>query len=175
MQKTGTKTPYGFKELAGNPVRCVCVLVGKEPVRGSPKKSKEWPVSRTRRSRRFRVEIRPRNFQENDGKAGNVNTVRCLLQSRSVLLRSVVGNARARPKGMVPYGGKNKPVRFSGMWETVVGSKIPYGICTRSPVRWFVNNRTGYMDMWTCDACWKPVWYCKEKSRPVGLEIPYGV
>ena len=24
MQKTGTKIPYGFKELAGNPVRCVC-------------------------------------------------------------------------------------------------------------------------------------------------------
>ena len=26
---------------------------------------------------------------------------------------------------MVPYGGKNKPVRFSVMWETVVGSKKP--------------------------------------------------
>ena len=23
-KKTGTKIPYGFKELAGNPVRCVC-------------------------------------------------------------------------------------------------------------------------------------------------------
>ena len=144
---------------------CVCVLVGKEPVRGSPTKSKEWPVSRTRRSGRFRVEIRPRNFQENDGKAGNLNTVRCLLQSRSVLLRSVV---HARPKGMVPYGGKNKHVRFSGMWETVVGSKIPYGICTRSPVRWFVNNCTGYMDMWKCDACWKPVRYCMQGEVPTG-------
>ena len=133
-------------------------------------------MSRTRRSPRFRVEIRPRNFQENDGKAGNVNTVRCLLQSRSVLLRSVVGNARARPKGMVPYGGKNKPVRFSGMWETVVGSKIPYGICTRSPVRWFVNNRTGYI--WICESAMpvgSPYSIAKEKSRPVGLEIPYGV
>ena len=41
MQKTGTKIPYGFKEMAGNPVRCVSVLVGKEPVRESPTKSKE--------------------------------------------------------------------------------------------------------------------------------------
>ena len=172
MKKTGTKIPYGGKNLAGNPVRCVSVLVGKEPVRGSPTKSKEWPVSRTRRSGRFRVEIRPRNWQENDGKAGKRTY-------RTVLVAIPIGTSQKcrlkRPKGMVPYGGKNKPVRFSGMWETVVGSKIPYGICTRSPVRWFVNNRTGYMDMWTCDACWKPVRYCKEKSRPVGLEIPYGV
>jgi hypothetical protein len=41
MKKTGTKIPYGGKNLAGNPVRCVSVLVGKEPVRGSPTKSKE--------------------------------------------------------------------------------------------------------------------------------------
>ena len=61
---------------------------------------------------------------------------------------------------MVPYDGKNKPVRFSGMWETVVGSKIPYGICTTSPVRWFVNNRTGY------------IWIC-ERAMPVGS--PYGI
>ena len=41
MQKTGTKVPYGGKNPDVNPVRCVCVLVGKEPVRGSPTKSKE--------------------------------------------------------------------------------------------------------------------------------------
>ena len=36
MQKTGTKVPYGCKNSAGNPVQCVCVLVDKEPVRGTP-------------------------------------------------------------------------------------------------------------------------------------------
>ena len=35
-KKTGTKVPYGCKKLAGNPVRCVCVLVDKEPVQGTP-------------------------------------------------------------------------------------------------------------------------------------------
>ena len=40
-KKTGTKIPYGGKNLSGNPIRCVSVLVGKEPVRGSPTKSKE--------------------------------------------------------------------------------------------------------------------------------------
>ena len=40
LKQTGTKIPYGGKNLSGNPVRCVSVLVGKEPVRGSPTKSK---------------------------------------------------------------------------------------------------------------------------------------
>ena len=151
---------------------CVCVLVGKEPVPGSPTKSKEWPVSRTSWSGGFRVEIRPKNWEEIDWQAGKRT-------SRTVLVTIPIGTYQKccskRPKGTLPYGGRRKPVRIWGMWETVVGSISPYGICIRSPVRWFVNNRTVYMDMWTCDACWKPIQYCKEKSRPVGLEIPYGV
>ena len=77
------------------------------------------------RSGGFRVAIRPRNFQENDGKAGKRTY-------RTVFVAIPIDTSQKcrlkRPKGMVPYGGKNKPVRFSGMWETVVGSKSPYGI-----------------------------------------------
>ena len=61
------------------------------------------------------------------------------MKSHTVRTRSVVRNG---PKGMVPYGGTNKPVRFSGMWKTHVGTKSPYGICIKSPVRWFVKYRT---------------------------------
>ena len=39
MQKTGTKIPYGFKELAGNPVATVCACTGGE--RASAGKSDE--------------------------------------------------------------------------------------------------------------------------------------
>ena len=118
MQKTGTKILYGFKELAGNPIRCACT--------GGERASAG------------------RTWQGTDGKAGKRTY-------HTVLVAIPIGTYQKcrlkRPKGMVPYGGKNKPVRFSGMWETVVGSKSPYGICIRSPVRWFVNNRTVYMDM----------------------------
>ena len=123
----------------------VCVCTGGERASAgkSDEKQRVTSVSYSK-VRTIRVEIRPRNFQENDGKAGKRTY-------HTVFVAIPIGTSQKcrlkRPKGMVPYGGKNKPVRFSGMWETVVESKIPYGIFTRSPVRWFVNNRTGYMDM----------------------------
>ena len=49
--------------------------------------------------------------------------------------------------GMIPYGGKSSPVRFSGMWKTHVATKSPYGISIKSPVRWAVKNRTVFGDV----------------------------
>ena len=82
MQKTGTKLPYGFKELAGNPVRCVCVYWWG--------KSQCGEVRRKAKSDQFHVlegqddfvlkygrEIGKKMMHAHMGKPGNVHTVRC--------------------------------------------------------------------------------------------------
>ena len=96
-------------------------------------------MSRTSWSGGFRVEKRPRNWQANDWKAENRTC-------RTVLVEIPYGTYQKcrskRTKRMVPYGGTKNPVRFSGMWKTHVGTKSRYGICMKSPVRWFVKYRT---------------------------------
>ena len=64
--------------------------------------------------------------------------------------------ARTVLQGEVPTGCVGNTIRCIGQGEGKNGKKYP--------VRYSAS-----------DACWKPVRYCKEKSRPVGLEIPYGV
>ena len=77
MQKTGTKIPYGFKELAGNPVRCVCVLVGKEPVREVRRKAKSDQCHVLEGQDDFVLKYGREIGKKMMGKPGNVHTVRC--------------------------------------------------------------------------------------------------
>ena len=96
-------------------------------------------MSRTSWSGGFRVEIRPRNWQENEWKAGN-RTYRTGLVEIPYGTYQKCRSKRTKRNGPVRW--HKEPVRCSGMWKTHVGTKSPYSICIKSPVRWFVKYLT---------------------------------
>ena len=133
--KNRNKSTVSCKKLAGNPVRCVCVLVDKEPVRGTPnEKLSVTSVTYVQVRTILCCNLAEKLASTSRESRKKEHTVRCELETHTVQSRGVVGNA---PREMILYGGKDSPVWYSAMWitgptlqlkaRTVFPLKVPYG------------------------------------------------